>query len=410
MVLGIIAEYNPFHNGHIYHLLKSKEITKDTYSIAVIGGNFTQRGETSLIDKWTKAEMAISNGIDLIIELPTIYSVSSAENFAEGSIKILNSLKIVDHVSFGAESDELNKLNIITNTLFEEPNEFKTILTTELSKGLSYPKAREIALANYLNDSEYSNILSKPNNILAIEYLKALKKYKSKIKPCLIKRKDSSHLNPNYTGNITSATSIRNMISTKNTANLKNALTPNSYTILINKLEKGHFVNDFSYFETIILYKLRTTSLEYIKNLPDVSEGLEFLLKKASFSCNSINELINIVCSKRYTITRIKRILLYLLLDITKKEMAISKKTTPYIRILGFNKKGKYLLSEIKKNNPHIKIITSVKKFMNENKNKNLNILLNKDILATNIYTLGFKKDPLANLDFTKKILTLNTQ
>ncbi len=147
MVLGIIAEYNPFHNGHLYHLLKSKELTKDDYCIAIIGGNFTQRGEASLIDKWTKAEMALSNGVDLVIELPTLYATSSAENFAEGAIKILSSLKL---------------------------------LTEELEKGISFPKARENALVKYLNDKSYSVILNEPNNILAIEYLKALKKYKSR--------------------------------------------------------------------------------------------------------------------------------------------------------------------------------------------------------------------------------------
>ena len=121
MVLGIVAEYNPFHNGHLYHLLKSKEFTNDNYVVAVIGGNFTQRGEASIVDKWVKSEMAIANGVDLVLELPTLYSVSSAENFADGAVKLLNSLKIIDHMSFGAECHELNKLNIIANTLYEEP-------------------------------------------------------------------------------------------------------------------------------------------------------------------------------------------------------------------------------------------------------------------------------------------------
>ena len=128
MVLGIIAEYNPFHNGHLYHLLKSKELTKDNYVVAIIGGNFTQRGETSLVDKWTKCEMALDNGVDLVIELPTLYSISSAENFADGAIKILNSLKIIDHISFGTECEELNKLNILANTLFDETKEYKLFL------------------------------------------------------------------------------------------------------------------------------------------------------------------------------------------------------------------------------------------------------------------------------------------
>lgn len=405
MVLGIIAEYNPFHNGHLYHLLKSKEITKDDYTIAIIGGNFTQRGESSLVDKWTKAEMAIAGGIDLVIELPTLYAISSAENFANGAIKILNSLKIVDHISFGAECSEINKLNIISNVLFEESKEFKNSLSQELSKGLSFPKARANAISSYLNDNYTKNILLEPNNILGIEYLKALKKYRSKIQPVLVKRKASGHLNPDYTGNITSATAIRNMLKTGNTHNLKNALTPSSYTILKDEINKGHCVYDFSQFEKIIINNLRIKDIEEIKKIPDVSEGLENSIKYAAMSCNTISDFINIVSSKRYTETRIKRILLYSLLNVTKKEMEISKRTNPYVRILGFNSKGKELLHKISKTNPNLKIITSVKKFIDANSNKNLQILLDKDILATNIYTLGFEKDSIGNLDFTKKII-----
>ena len=405
MVLGIIAEYNPFHNGHLYHLLKSKDITKDDYVIAIIGGNFTQRGEPSLIDKWTKAEMAIDNGVDLVIELPTLYSISSAENFADGAIKILNSLKLVDHISFGSECEELNKLNIIANTLFEEPKDFKAFLSNELSKGISFPKARENALMSYLKDSSFNNILSQSNNILAIEYLKALKKHHSKIKPVLIPRKTSGHLNQDYTGSISSSTSIRNMIKTGSTHNLKNSLTPSSYTILKDEINSGHFVKDFSAFEKIIIYNLRSMDIEEIRKLPDVSEGLEYSIKKAVNSYNTINEIINSVSSKRYTDTRIKRILLYSLLQVTSRDIEMSKKVTPYIRVLGFNNNGKELLSSISKRNPNLKIITSVKRFMDENLNKNLQIMLNKDILSSNIYTIGFTCDGISNLDFTKKII-----
>ena len=405
MVLGIIAEYNPFHNGHLYHLLKSKELTKDDYCIAIIGGNFTQRGDASLLDKWTKAEMALSNGVDLVIELPTLYATSSAENFAEGAIKILNSLKIVDHLSFGAETNNLNKLNIIANTLFKESKEFKDILQNELQKGFSFPKARENALSKYLKDTSYSLILSEPNNILAIEYLKALKKYKSSITPVLIPRKNAGHLTKEYTGQITSASAIRNMIRTNKTINLQTTLTPSSYTILADEMNKGHFVPDMHSFEKTIIYNLRKMTLVQIQELPDVSEGLENIIKKAAASCNSIDEFINIASSKRYTQTRLKRILLYSLLGITKKDMQISKKTMPYARVLGFNGKGKKLISQISQANPNLEIITSVKKFKDSNKSRNLQTILNTDIDATNIYTLGFYNDSWSNLDFTKKII-----
>ena len=195
------------------------------------------------------------------------------------------------------------------------------------------------------------------------------------------------------------------MIKTGDTRDLKDALTPSSYTILKEELSNGHFVRDFSEFEKIIMYNLRFKNEETIQKLADVSEGLENLLKKAAFSCNNIDEFINMVLSKRYTETRIRRILLYSLLDITKKEMEISKRTTPYVRVLGFNNSGKELLSKIKMNNPNLKIVTSVKKFKDENNNRNLNVLLKKDIFATNVYTLGYLKDSYANLDYTKKII-----
>ena len=405
MVLGIVAEYNPFHNGHLYHLLKSKELTNDDYVIAVIGGNFTQRGDASIVDKWTKCEMALDNGVDLVIELPTLYSISSAENFADGAIKILNSLKIVDHISFGTESEQLKDLNIIANTLYNEPKEFKLLLQSELAKGLSFPKARENALVDYLNDATLKNILSGSNNILGIEYLKALKKHHSKIVPIIVPRGVSNHLNKDYTGKITSSTAIREMIKTGNTRNLKSSLTPSSYTILNEELNKGHFVRDVSSLEKVIFYNLRTSSLDSLRKLPDVSEGLENLIKKSAYATNNLEELINQISSKRYTETRIKRILLYSILGITQKQMDISKKINPYIRVLGFNKHGKELLSRISNKNPNLKIVTSVKKFMDENLNRNLSMMIEKDILATNIYTLGYLADGQANLDFTKKIV-----
>ena len=406
MVLGIIAEYNPFHNGHLYHLLKSKEETKADYVIAVIGGNFTQRGEPSLVDKWTKAEMAIANGVDLVIELPTLYSVSSAENFADGAIKILNSLKIVNRLSFGLETEDLNKLNIMANILYQEPKEYKDLLASSLKTGISFPKAREAALVKYLNDKQYSLLLSSPNNILGIEYLKALKKYSSRIKPVCIKRKNAGHLSLDYKGEIASATAIRNMVFKNNMKDVKTYMTPSSYTILADEMKKGHFVANLSPYENIIIYNLRNMSVEEIANLPDVAEGLENSIKKAANSCNTISEFINIVSSKRYTETRIRRILTYALLKITKKDMAMSKRTTPYIRVLGFNGKGKYLISKISRFNPRLSIITSVKKFENYNVNKNLQTMLDKDIFATNVYTIGFNNDSWSNLDYTKQIGT----
>ncbi len=406
-VLGIISEYNPFHNGHLYHLIKSKKITNAEYTIAVIGGNFTQRGNASLIDKWSKTEMALLNGIDLVIELPLLYSISSAENFAEGAIKILDSLQIVDAISFGTETSDINTLNKFADILYNEPKEYKALLSHELSKGMSYPKARENALMLYLNDiRRFAPILSSPNNILGIEYLKAIKKYKSNIIPISIQRIKTGYNDINFSGNIASATAIRNLVLNHEYNDLNRILPISSYSILKENIQKGHIVRDISNFDKIVLYKLRNMSTEELLNLPDVSEGLEYSIKKAADSCNTIYELINIVNSKRYTKTRLQRILLYALLNITKKDIQISKRSMPYIRILGFNEKGKYIVSQLSQNK-RLNLITSVKKFTDKNTNKNLQLMLQKDINATNTYTLGFENDSWSNLDYTQKIITI---
>lgn len=405
-VVGIIGEYNPFHNGHAYHLDKSKELAKADYVIAVISGNFVQRGNVSLINKWAKANMALTNGVDLVIELPTIYSISSAENFAYGAVKILDSLNIVDYISFGSELCDLDVLEKCADVLYKEPPKFVNLLNHELSKGLSFPKARENALLMYLNDiRKYSNVLSSPNNILAIEYIKALKKLRSNIKPISVKRINSGYNDLEITNNFASATSIRKKIIDNKPAGLSKIMPPNSYRILYNNIQKGHYVKDISSFEKEILYTLRKMSIKEIANLPDVSEGLEHAIKNAANSCNTLEEFMNIIKTKRYTNTRIQRILLYALLGITKDNMKASFKAVPYIRVLGMNQKGKDLISVISRSNPNLNIITSVKKYIDSNPNKSQLSMLNIDINATNIYTLGYEKDSWSNLDFTHNMI-----
>ncbi len=407
-VLGIIAEYNPFHNGHLYHLQKSLQITESTYSIAIISGNFTQRGSTSLIDKWSKAEIAIKNGIDLVIELPLLYSISSAENFAEGAIKILDSLKIVDYLSFGSEFGDISTLNMVADVLYKEPKAYKNILSHELNKGLSFPKARENAVLMYLNDiRRFSNLLSSPNNILGIEYLKAMKKLKTPITPITIARYNSNYNDTSYNGNVASATAIRNIVKNNGWDILRKVVPENTLSTLLENIKVGHIVSDLSVFEKQIIYNLRNMSIQEISELPDVSEGLENSIKNTANSCNSVIEFLNIIKSKRYTNTRLQRILLYTLLGITKKDIALSKKLTPYIRVLGFNDNGKNLISEISKANPKLEIITSVKKYMDTSNNRNSKYMLEKDIWATNVYTIGYEYDSWNNLDYTHKLITL---
>lgn len=410
-VIGVVAEYNPFHNGHYYHLQATKEITGAEYCVAVISGNFTQRGDTSIVNKWAKAYMAICGGADLVIELPTVYSISSAENFASGAVKILDNLKVVNAISFGAEANDLATLNNIANVLYEEPKAYTNILSHELKKGISYPAARENALMMYLNDKKrYANTLSSPNNILAIEYLKALKIQKSKLEPIMIKRKKVYYNDNKIVDDFASATAIRKLLQDGEYANLRKVIPRSSYTIIGQESRKGGMVLSLAKYEKEIIYALRKMTVEEIADLPDVSEGLQFAIKNAANEANNLKDLISNIKSKRYTQTRIQRILLYALLGIDKKLMENSRKVVPYVRVLGFTQKGKSLLSEISRRNPKLNIITSLKKYMNQNQNKNkvLAEMLEKDIFATDVYTLGYIGDSKANLDFTNNMIITN--
>ena len=405
-ILGIISEYNPFHYGHLYHINESKKIINPDYTVAVMSGNFVERGDAAIIDKWSRAEMALNNGVDLVIELPLIYSISSAENFAMGSIKILDSLSMDTAISFGSECGNINILNSIAQVLCEEPKEYLSILNHELDSGISFPKAREHALLMYLNDiRKFANVLSEPNNILGIEYLKAIQKQKAKLRATTIVRKGANYNDLDLKDKYSSASAIRHGL--LNNLDIKPYIPESSYKILKDKISKNEIVYGLKTFEQAIIYKLRTMSQEEIATLPDVTEGLENKIKKASDSCNNLADLTSMIKSKRYTMTRINRILLYALLNITKKDIEESYKVIPYIRVLGVNQNGKELLSKISKANKKINIVTSPKKFLDTTKNKFLKNMLEKDMFASNIYTLGYKKNPKANLDLTNKLITL---
>ena len=404
-VVGIIAEYNPFHNGHSYHIQNIKALTGADFVVAIMTGNFTQRGNTSVVDKWEKTKMALNGGADLVIELPTIYSISSAENFANGAVKILKTLGIVDSISFGMEADDISTLNNIANVLYVEPPEYKAILEHELSKGNSFPKARENALMMYLNDiKRYANVLKGSNNILAIEYLKALKKQKSNLVPIGVKREKVYYNSTKIIDEYASATGIRNLLLHNQLEEVRKVVPAKTYSLLLNNIRQGTYVLDITAYNNEIIYKLRSMTVKEIANLPDVNEGLEYLIKDASNKTNNLIELINKIKSKRYTQTRVQRILLYALLGITKKDMEISKKMTPYIRVLGCSENGKMLLSQI---NSKAKVITSFKKFEKTNKNRKIKRMLEIDKKATDIYTLGYKKESKAGLDYTKGLILM---
>lgn len=404
-ILGVISEYNPMHNGHVYHLQQSLKLINPDFSVCIMSGNFVERGDTAIISKWARTKAALKNGFDMVIELPTIYSISSAENFAAGAIKILNTLNSDVTLSFGSECGDIEVLDSFAKILLEEPPEYVTMLQHELAKGLPFPKARQNALLLYLNDIRKSaHVLSEPNNILGIEYLKQIHKTKNKINAITIKRVGTDYNSLETTTKFASATAIRELLMQQKS--VKKFMPQSSYEILKSECASGNFVLGLSEFEKEIIYKIRSMTAAEIANIPDVSEGLENKIKTAADSCNKLDDLIFMIKSKRYTLTRLNRILLYILLDIDKNDYEHSKKLTPYIRVLGVSNHGKALLSEISANKK-VNVITSVKDFLDNNINRNLKAMLKKDIYASNIYTLAYKKNSTANLDFTQKLIVI---
>ena len=408
-VCGIIAEYNPFHNGHAYHIEKTKEVTNCDAIVAIMSGNFVQRGAPALFDKWTRTEMALKNGIDLVIELPTYYATSSAEFFAQGSVGLLDSLGIVDSLSFGAKTTDLDALKRVANVLYLEPNDYKTMLQNELKKGLSFPIARSNALKNFIKkeyDAKYiSEILLDANNVLGIEYLKALMYNNSPIVPNIIQRKGEDYNSTNIVDGVCSATAIRKLLEKQEIEILQDVMPKESFDILNTELLSGKQPMNIEKYEKEIFYILRRSLANDLFELADVSEGLENVLKKASNETTEIEKLIDMMKSKRYTRTRIQRILLHALLNITKDEVNNYKYNPQYIRVLGFTKTGEKLLTQIY-NKSNLPIVTSVSKFL-KSANETGRRMIEKDILATNIYTLGYEIPAYrkSNLDYTKQIV-----
>ncbi len=410
-IVGLITEYNPFHNGHLFHLENSKEKTNCEYSVAVMSGNFVQRGEPALLDKWTRAKMAVENGVDLIIELPTIYACQSAEYFAYGAVNILNSLGVVDFISFGSESGDLKILSLIADILYDEPLEFKNYLKEILKTGILFPEGRTKALIKYINNhlsiQSYHNkaikdALSNPNNILAIEYLKALKKMKSDIIPVTIRRIGAHYNSQKISDNISSATAIRNELFHKNsTKSIQETLPIKSYNIINNAWDMFRSYNRLENYNEILLYLLRTITPQRLKNILDVEEGLENRIIKYSHEHHNISKILDSINTKRYTYTRLKRILIHILLDINQTTfLTLHAEGPQYIRVLAFNKKGIEILNKAKK----ISSLPIITKFANYKRfnNPNLNQMIQYDKKATDIFFLGLKnyKKNKSNLDY----------
>lgn len=413
---GLVVEYNPFHNGHLYHIQQTRRVCEADCIVCVMSGNFIQRGEPAIINKWARAKAALLNGADLVIELPLVYAMASAEYFSYGAVKILDSLGVVDSICFGSESGSIEELDIFASVLANEPVQYKQLLKAELDKGLSYPSARQSALSTYLK-SYYSSgnynpeAIGSSNNILGIEYLKALKKIKSSITPFTIKREGNSYNSELLTGAFSSATSIRKTVSENSLTSigqvLKTVMPESSLNILMEEINNGRGPVFQSDFEAIILNEIRRMSVEQLSLYPYLGEGLVNRVKSCADSCGSLEELIDCTITKRYTKTRINRCLFSILNSIRNSDIEtfVKDKGPQYIRILGFNSVGKKLLKTIKET-AKLPIITKVADFK-RSEDPYVCRLLELEARSTDIYVLGYSNSSqrMAGQEFTQNIV-----
>ena len=360
-VIGLIVEYNPFHNGHLHHIEEIDRLFEDNIKIAVMSGDFVQRGEPSLINKFEKTKIALSQGIDIVIELPAFYSTQSAEIFAKGSVNILNQLSC-NHIVFGSESNDLDKLKKIATISLTK--EFELSLKEFLAEGFSYPTAFSKALFNEKLGS---------NDILALEYLKAIKTINSKIEACCVKREKTGYYDDEK-DNFASATYIRKVLLDTNEKKenklnkIKNLVPEFSYKILEENFGFFSYLSDFY---DLIKYNIIKNYSE-LKNIQDLEIGLENRLYKYSLENLSFEDFFDEVLTKRITISRLQRILLHSLFGLTKTITEKIKNEVPFVKILGFSERGQEYLNYLKKseNYNERKILTS---------NRNLKEILNEE-------------------------------
>ncbi|MFR8315114.1 nucleotidyltransferase [Eubacterium ventriosum] len=405
-IVGIIAEFNPFHNGHKYLISKAKEVCNADAAVIVCSGNYVQRGMPAIINKTSRCEMAMLNGADLVIELPVVYSTASAELFATASIALLDSLNCVDYLCFGCETDSIDLLNTVAEILINEPKEYKDLLTINLKTGISFPKARAKALDEYfkkynldysldINSKKYakypsditsnSNLdintfINQPNNILGIEYIKALMRFNSKINPVPLKRLGAGYHSLDTRTKLASATGIRTAMANKD--NISGLLPDNCLNII-----KNHTTIEYNDFSTVLGSKL--LSMDTLDHIEGINQDLSNRIANNKYNFTDIETFIPMLQSKNYTYSAISRALLHIILDIKTDGLKefISNNYVNYAMILGFNK-NTGVLSEISKSTK-IPLVSKFATFYKEadyNQRKMLDINLKADNLYRMIY------------------------
>lgn len=345
---AIICEYNPLTNGHVKHLDIARKETKADAILCVMSGSFTQRGEAAILDKYVRAELAIMNGADIVVELPTLYAISPADNFAYGAMKIIKAYPDVKYLSFGSECGDIKLLKEAADLLYEEPDEFKIILKKYLEKGTLFPKARAQALEDYVVlkglNKEIGEIINSPNNTLAIAYINAAKQLNVNIKFHTIKR-ETNYNSETLDELLPSAKAVREALNSNKREEIKNHVPENVYNTLVEFKTREFSLGD------MILFKIRSLDGYKFEHYYDVTGGIHNRIKIAAETSNSYEEMINKAKSKNVTLARIKRICLYALFDIEQKLYDDALNYPAYIQILAINANLKdKILSDIAKN------------------------------------------------------------
>lgn len=388
-VVGIVAEYNPFHNGHQYQLERVKQETEADYIIIAMSGNYLQRGVPALCDKFVRTEMALRCGADLVLEIPTVWATASAEYYAQAGVALLVATGVVTHIAFGAETDDLDSLIEVSSILKHEPDVYRAVLANSIRSGNSFPVARKNALITSLpnfSKEKLDELLDTPNNILALEYLKAMP---DSIQPILIKREGAGYHDTDMDTELPSASAIRKAIFNNDTEinfeELENAMPKESFALLKNAYEGNQLMttNDFS--DSLgyrLLSQNHTSFATYADCNQDFSNKIKNNLKDYVF----FEDFADALKTKDITYTRVNRCLLHILLDIKQSDYTIGRAIgyASYLRILGFKDASSALLSEMKRSTetPIISKAADAEILLDYETNK----FFDKDVFASNLY------------------------
>ena len=395
-IAGVVAEYNPFHNGHKFHIEETRKLGA-THIVAVMSPNFVQRGDVALFEKRVRTLAALKNGVDLVIELPSPYALGNAETFARGAVGIIKATGCVDMLSFGSECADEKLLRTATEAL--QSNACDALIKKHLDEGNSFVKSQSLA-AQELFGEEIGSIISNPNDTLAVEYIKNLTD--SDIAICPIKREGVSHDASDVNGEFASASYIRNVILTQSNIIPQNFLPCNALEDYKREIYEKNAVFDINNLFKILIFKLRTMTPEQIAKLPDVCEGIENKIKRSASTANNFEELLAGIKSKRYTMSRIRRIICCALNDITAE---ITAKEPPYIRVLGFNEKGAEVLSRMKST---ASLPVSVSLANLEKENEICRLFAQTESRCTDNFFLASSSSVPAGFDYTQKPVIQN--